>query len=70
MKMNAAIHIKFYIKPLHKTFLFPSVVQHLINLISPFTLHVSAFIDHLQVFYLFWLKPLLVLPFIILLKFI
>jgi hypothetical protein len=36
------IHIKFYIKPLHKTFLFPSVVQHFINLISLFTLHVSA----------------------------
>jgi hypothetical protein len=47
------IHIKFYIKPLYKPFLFPSVVQHFINLISPFTLHVSAFIGHLQVFYLF-----------------
>jgi hypothetical protein len=64
------IHIKFYIKPLHKSFLFPSVVQHFISLISPFTLHVSAFIGHLQVFYLFWLKLLLVLPFIILLKII
>jgi hypothetical protein len=26
-------------------------LQHFINLISPFTLHVSAFIGHLQVFY-------------------
>jgi hypothetical protein len=33
-------------------------MQHFINLISPFTLHVSAFIGHLQVFYLFWLKLL------------
>jgi hypothetical protein len=54
------ILIKFYIKPLHKTFLLPSGVQHFINLISLFTLHVSAFIGHLQVFYLFWLKLLLV----------
>jgi hypothetical protein len=64
------IHIKFYIKPLYKTFIVPPVVQHFINLISPFTLHVSAFIGHIQVFYFFWLKLLLVLPFIILLKFI
>jgi hypothetical protein len=64
------IYIKFYIKPLHKTLIVPSVMQHFINLISPFTLHVSAFIGHLQVFYFFWLILLLVLPFIILLTFI
>jgi hypothetical protein len=36
-------------KILHKTFIVPSVMQHFVNLISPFTLHVSAFIGHLQV---------------------
>jgi hypothetical protein len=55
-------------KILHKTF-FPSVLQNFINLILLFTLHVSASIGHLQVFYLLWLKLLLVLPFM-LLKFI
>jgi hypothetical protein len=39
---NNTIHIKFYIKPLHKTFLFPSVVQHFINLISPYITDVTA----------------------------
>jgi hypothetical protein len=39
-------------------------VQHFITLVSLFTLHVSAFIGHLQMFYLLLLKLLLVLPFV------
>jgi hypothetical protein len=65
------IHIKFYIKLLHKIFILQfRLLCNTLLIWFYSSRHVSAFIGHLQVFYFFWPNLLLVLPFVILLKFL
>jgi hypothetical protein len=61
------IHIKFYIKLLHKIFILQfRLLCNTLLIWFYSSRHVSALIGHLQAFHFFWLKLLLVLPFVIL----